>query len=323
VPELPEVQTTVDGINRLVAGRKILSVWTNYNSPFYKNQIKNPTYFKEFEKEVVGKKILGARRAGKNVLIDLSGGSNTDKSARARKTILVHMKMTGHLIFGKYKLNSKRENRNPKLTEKWKKEVWVPAEDKDFLWDPFNRHIRLVFALSGGKHLVFSDARKFGKVQLLDTAEPDDKHLNKLGPDALSVSHKEFIERVMKKPGGKIKQVLMNQEVLAGVGNIYSDELLWEASIHPESKVGKIPKEKLHEAYKTMKVVLKKGIKFKGDSTSDYRNIDGGRGEFQNRHNVYGRKGKPCPKSDGGEIKTTKVGGRTASYCPVHQELFK
>lgn len=314
MPELPEVQTTVDGINRLVAGRKILSVWTSYNSPFYKNQIKNPAYFKEFEKEVVGKKILGARRAGKNVLIDLSKD----------KTVLVHMKMTGHLIFGKYQMQDKSSKlKAQSIPEKWEKEVWVPAEDNDYLWDPFNRHIRLVFSLTGGKHLVFSDARKFGKVQLLDTKNHGDKHLDKLGPDALSVSHKEFMERVGTKPGGKIKQVLMNQEILAGVGNIYSDELLWEAGIHPESKVGKIPEDKLCGAYKAMKDVLKKGIKFKGDSTSDYRNIDGARGEFQHRHNVYGQKGEPCPKNDGGGIKKAKVGGRTASYCPVHQKLYK
>lgn len=208
------------------------------------------------------------------------------------------------------------------IPEKWGEEAWVPAEDNEYLWDPFNRHIRLVFSLSGGKHLVFSDARKFGKVQLLDTEDHGDKHLDKLGPDALSVSLQGFMEKVSAKRGGKIKQVLMNQEILAGVGNIYSDELLWEAGIHPESKVGKIPEEKLQEAYNAMKQVLKKGIKFKGDSTSDYRNIDGARGEFQHTHNVYGRKGKPCPRRDGGEIKTTKVGGRTASYCPVHQEKY-
>lgn len=308
MPELPEVQTTVNGINKLVTGKKILSVWTSYNSPRYKNQIKNPAYFKKFKSLVVGKKILGARRAGKNVLIDLSG----------EKTILVHMKMTGHLIFGKYK----RLDKKTKVPEKWEGEEWIPAEKNEHLWDPFNRHIRLVFSLSGGKHLVFSDARKFGKVQLLNTIEPADKHLNKLGPDALAVPYKEFTERVLSKPKGKIKQILMNQEVLAGVGNIYSDELLWKSGIHPESRVGKVPEDKLREAFKAMKDILKKGIKFKGDSTSDYRNIDGARGKFQHRHNVYGRKGESCTKGDGGEIKTLKVGGRTAHFCPTHQRKY-
>lgn len=113
----------------------------------------------------------------------------------------------------------------------------------------------------------------------------------------------------------------MDQEILAGVGNIYSDEALWQTDIHPASDINKIPEEKYKKLFKNLKSVLKKGIKFAGDSTSDYRQPDGNKGRFQKRHKVYQRKGGKCEKCDG-EIKTTKVGGRTSHFCPVHQKKY-
>ena len=322
MPELPEVQTTVDGLIQVLPEKKIVGVWSEYDSPTYagKNQIKNRKYFADFEKQVTGKKFIGAERRGKNVLIHLSGN----------KTIVVHMKMTGHLLFGKYKkVNGGSKFKLPKrlpeeVAEKWKDEKWVPNESANSpLWDTWNRHIRLVFTLSNKKHLVLSDVRKFAKVLVLDSNNLDtDPELGKLGPNPLKLTFSQFLKRIGSRKSGQIKQVLMDQKVLAGIGNIYSDEALWEVDIHPASKINRIPEAKYGELFEALKKVLRKGIKFSGDSTSDYRRPDGKKGEFQKKHNVYGRKKEKCPRNDGGEIAVTKVGGRTAHFCPKHQKRY-
>ena len=114
----------------------------------------------------------------------------------------------------------------------------------------------------------------------------------------------------------------MDQTLIAGIGNIYSDEILWRAGVHPLSIVGKIPAKNLKLMFAAMKKVLKEGIDFGGDSMSDYRNIRGERGHFQERHCAYRRRGKPCGKNDGGIIKRMIVGARSAHFCPVHQKLY-
>lgn len=303
MPELPEVQTTVDGLNKTVKGKKILDVWTEYNSPFHagKNNIKNPQYFKKFKKTIVGTKIKKSVRIGKNVLIELSNG----------KTILVHMKMTGHLMYGKYKRENLPAGR------------WVSAEKNSPLSDPFNRFIRLIFILSDGKQLAFSDMRKFAKITLIDTGKyKEDKELSHLGTDALQMDFKTFKE-LIKKEKRPIKQTLMDQRILAGVGNIYADECLWLAGINPHSDSFKIPEPKIKQLFDSMKEVLKKGINLGGDSMSDYRNIYGERGKFQNQHNAYRKTGERCKKPRcSGTIKRAVIGARSSHFCPTHQQLF-
>lgn len=303
MPELPEVQTTVNGINAEVKGLIITDVWTSYNSPSHrgKDNIKNPKYFSIFKRSIVGGKITEAERQGKNVLIHLSN----------ERTILAHMKMTGHFMYGKYEL---------------KKNIWLPIEENSPLADPFNKHIRLLFTLSNGKHLAFADTRKFAKVF---TFEMKDRHkipdLTDLGPDPLdkNFSLKDMRERLLIRKNWKIKQALLDQGLIAGIGNIYSDEMLWSSDIHPLSIVSKVPAEKMKKLYKAMRDVLRKGLDFGGDSTSDYRNIYGLPGKFQHKHNVYRRAGKPCPKKDRGIIERMKIGGRSAHFCAVHQILYK
>jgi formamidopyrimidine-DNA glycosylase len=300
MPELPEVETTASILNRKVKGLKILDAWTDYNSAFYKgkNDIKNTRYFPLFRKAVVGRKILGVSRRAKNVLINLSGG----------KTILVHMKMTGHLLYGPYRFS---------------RGLWLPPENGP-LADPYNRFIHLVFKLSDGRELTLSDARKFAKVFVFDTEQvkelPD---LKDLGPEPLekNFTYKVFKDRVMKKPKGKIKTVLMDQTLIAGIGNIYSDEALWRSEIHPLTKVEKIPEAKLKQLYRDILFVLKKSIRVGGDSESDYRNPLGEKGGFQRINQVYGHEGEKCAMNGCvGTIKKIKVGGRSASFCDCHQK---
>jgi len=308
MPELPEVHTTVKGLKKKVVGFKISAVWTSYKSNYapYKNQIKNPRFFSKFKRLVVGQKIIRAERRHKNILIHLSNN----------QTILIHLKMTGHLLYGNYKQTGLGHG-------KWIKEEWEPTDKNKHLHDPFNKHLRLVFTFSNKKNLVLSDVRKFAKVTVLDTDKVADE-LQDLGPEPLerSFTFRIFKQNVLRKPRVPIKSILMDHSVVAGIGNIYSDEILFASGVHPESRPEKIPEKKLRAVFKNIKPLLRKGIKFGGDSTSDYRDITGAPGKFQRKHNVYKKKGKPCPKKDGGVIKRKVIRGRSAHFCPKHQRKY-
>lgn len=311
MPELPEVHTTVSGINKYIKGLTIKDVWTEYNSPYYigKDNIKNPKFFSIFKNAVIGQKVISAKRRAKNILINLTGGH----------TVLIHMKMTGHVMHGKYGFNPKGEKNSGK-------DKWFALEDGP-LKDSFNKFLRLVFTLSDGKHLVLSDMRKFAKVTIIKTAVmAESEHLKNLGPEPLEKNFtiKKFTEQLNKKPKGKIKTVLMEQSLISGIGNIYSDEILWRAGVHPEELVHNISEEKLEKMFKAMKETLKRGIDFGGDSMSDYRNILGEKGKFQEHHEAYRRIGQKCNKPVcKGKIIKKKVGGRSAHFCDTHQKLSK
>ena len=311
MPELPEVQTTVNGINTVAKGLTISAAWTDLakekvSRADYTETIKSAQFFKAFTKAVVGAKILRAERRAKNILIHLSTGDS----------ILIHMKMTGHIMYGSYSYDAKKNE-------------WTPSdkEKNEALRDPFNRFLHFVISFTNGKQLVLSDVRKFAKVTLVkkDTHH-ETKHLDNIGPEPLAedFTYETFVSRLSRKAQGKVKPVLMDQSVIAGVGNIYSDEALWLAHIHPETRVRNIPAKHMKELFTATLAVLKKGIDFGGDSTSDYRQIDGTRGEFSHQHNAYRRTGKKCMKRGcDGDILRIVVGGRSAHFCGVHQTLFE
>jgi len=298
MPELPEVTTTAKMLDKMVKGRKIVSVWTDYDSPYYygKETIKDPKYFNKFKKELSGQKILKVWRRAKNVLIDVSGD----------KTILIHMKMTGHLLFGKYE---------------FKKKQWLAIDEN--LKDPFSRFIHLMFELDNGKFIAFSDMRKFATVKLISDKESLEKEFAPLGPEPLEPEFdwKKLKEVLKKKPNGKIKTVIMDPSVVVGVGNIYSDEALWLSGIHPETLIKKLKDEQIKKLLKATKDVLNKGIDFGGDSMSDYRQPDGKRGNFQNKHNAYRKTGDKCSKRwCGGKIIRIVVNTRSTHFCNTHQK---
>jgi formamidopyrimidine-DNA glycosylase len=311
MPELPEVHTTATMLNKILKGLRITSVWTSYNSPSHKGKdnIKNPEFFKIFSKKITGAEFKKGYRRGKNVLLELDNGY----------TVIIHMKMTGHLLYGKYK-KVKSKNLKERSKEKWETVEEGPLKDSK------NQFIRFVMSLSDGRHLVLSDMRKFAKVTIEKTTELEtSKHIGGIGPEPLETTFnlKLFTERLMLRPRSKIKQVLMNPEIIAGIGNIYSDEALFLAGIHPESRVNEIPSEKMSELFKAVKKVLTKGIDFGGDSTSDYRNPLGVHGNFHHHHQAYRNTGKPCAqKGCSGTIRKVKIGGRSAHFCDKHQILY-
>jgi len=284
MPELPEVQTTVNGLNSTVKGRTIIDVSTTYDSKAYrgKDEIKNPEYFRQFRNKIRGKKILEAERMGKNILIHLSHN----------QTILTHMKLTGHYVYNRV----------------------VP-------------HTRLDFELDKDNHLYLSDLRKFAKVTLIPTNElKGSSHLSNLGPEPLEENFQfsVFNSQLKRRPRGKIKQVLMDPKIIAGIGNIYSDEILWRAGVHPLSITDKIPEKNMKEMYKIMQEVLRKGILLGGDSMSDYRDIRGELGQFQEHHRAYQKHGTKCMKTRcSGVLEKIRINGRSAHFCPKHQRLYK
>jgi len=308
MPELPEVTTTVNGLKRTIKGLYFTDVWTDIdrNNPIkqFKNTIKDRPFFKKFKKEIKGTKINKIERRAKNILIHLSNN----------KTILIHLKMTGHIIVGHYNFNKKINK-------------WTPdkAERKE-LHDPYNRFVHVVFSLSNGLSMVFCDSRKFGKITLIDTKTANETiHLNHLGPEPLSEKFvfDNFKKQILSKPNKNIKTVLMDQTLIVGIGNIYSDEMLWMSNIHPESKPSKIPTKYFKSLFESMKNVLNKGIDFGGDSMSDYRDVDGKRGNFQNHHNVYRKNKEKCGKRGcKGDIIRKVLDGRSAHFCNNHQKLF-
>jgi len=322
MPELPEVQTTVNGLNSTVRGLRIEGAWTNYDSKFHKGKdsIKDPTYFRHFKKEVTGARITRADRVAKNILIRIENGSRV---AMKKSVILIHMKMTGHLMYGRYVFDPKAGNAG----KTGDAGGWKPAADeRPSLHDPYNRFIHFVISLSNKKQIVLSDTRKFAKVTLIPEGELNrSAHLFGIGPDPTqkSFTSEAFKERLLTRPTGRIKNVLMDQTVIAGVGNIYSDEALWRAGIHPEERVHNVPERLLKKLYPALRAVLAKGIDFGGDSMSDYRNIRGERGKFQEHHNVYQKKGEKCSKPGcKGTIIRKVVGGRSAHFCDTHQKLL-
>ena len=291
MPELPEVETIVRDLNKAILGRKIEDVWSDF-----KKMIKGPKDFEQFKKEIKGKKIQKVWRRGKNIIFELS----------QRLSLLIHQKLTGHLLLGKWGLE---------------KGVWRAKIPGPLAEDPMNRFLHLVFWLNSGQMLALSDLRKFAKAELWNSDElKESEELKSLGPEPLAkdFTFKKFKE-VLEGKKGKIKQVLMDQEVIAGIGNIYSDEILWQAKIHPFKDVSKLSRSDLDRIYQAMREILPRAIELGGESTSDFRRISGERGYFDKERKVYRRAGEKCSRC-GTIIKRAKLAGRSAHFCPYCQK---
>jgi len=292
MPELPEVETIVQGLNKELKNRKIKDLWTDWPKYF-----RLPKGEEAFRKCVIGKKIISVTRRAKNVLINLSDDH----------LLLIHQKISGHLLVGKWRL----------ANGGWKSAISGPL-----LKDRNNQYLRLIFFLDNGKMLALSDLRRFAKI-LCGPKEvvlnlPD---LKNLGPEPLDpkFSFGKFKELFVGKKG-RIKQVLMDQNFISGIGNIYADEILWVAKIHPLARTEKLKESDLKKIFNALKTVLKKALRLKGTSIDDYRDAYGRRGSYDLVRYVYQRENQPCPRCKTG-IKRLKIGERSAHYCPKCQKL--
>ena len=224
---------------------------------------------------LVGRRVEGLRRRGKMVLVDFSGGL----------TLLIHLKMTGQLLF------CGRDNPRDKHT-----------------------HFLLAFR-SSPRELRFRDVRKFGFLRIVATADASGApELRSLGPEPLDLERDAFFERLRGRRG-RLKSVLLNQRVLAGIGNIYADEILHRAGLHPRTEVARLGPRRLERLRIAVKAVLSEAVAFKGTTVRDFRDGFGLEGLFQNRLKVYGREGEPCPRC-GRRIALIRLSGRSTHFCP-------
>ena len=307
MPELPEVQTVVNDLNEKIVGYTVVDFWSDWAKA-----IKNKT-LPNFQKEIKNRKILNVRRIGKNIFIDLSG----------KKTLYIHLKMTGHLLV------------------KSQKSIKSKAQ-KDYFNDKVNSYVHHIWYLKnkaknptsilplkrGGRDkektlsLEFSDVRKFAKIVLDDTKKINElPEIEKLGVDAMSseFSFKKFTEILDNKKDKPIGVVLMDQELISGIGNIYRSEILFESGVLPQRKISSLSLNEKKSIYKNIKKVLQKAIKMRGTSDSDYRDTDGAPGNFQKVLKVYRKAGKKCPRC-GTMIKRMTLGQRSVFYCPKCQK---
>jgi len=301
MPELPEVETIVKELRKKIIGLKITDIWTDWQKT-----VQQAGSIAGFKKQVKGKKILSIRRRAKYIIMDIEGA----------KTLFIHQKISGHLLYGKW-------IRRPADG----KDVWISQIPGPLKNDRQNGYIRLVLYLSNGYQLALSDLRRFGKVILVDDDKIGDlKEISELGPEPLNMSSNQFKELFRSSTSkhrkrGKLKQVLMDQTFIAGIGNIYSDEILWDSGYHPLSRVENLDSGDLKKIFDSSIRILKKAIKYRGSSTDDYRMPSGERGSFQDIRNAYQLTGEKCRKKDGGIIKRLKLGGRSAHFCSEHQKL--
>ncbi|MFA6383385.1 MAG: bifunctional DNA-formamidopyrimidine glycosylase/DNA-(apurinic or apyrimidinic site) lyase [Parcubacteria group bacterium] len=283
MPELPEVQTIIDDLNKKIKGDTITDFWSDWPKA-----IKGKT-LKEFTKEIKGRKILGARRIGKNIFIDLSGG----------KTLYIHLKMTGHLLVKSEKLKV-----------------------KSYFDDKVNSYIHHIWYLGKNKTIEFSDVRKFAKIVLDDTEKINNlPEIKKLGVDAMSESFtlKKFEEILERRKNKSIGLVLMEQELISGIGNIYRSEILFEAGVLPTRHIRNLNNKEIERIYQAIKKVLARAIKLRGTSDSDYRDTAGAPGKFQKALCVYRQAGKPCKKCDT-IVRRSTLGQRSIFFCSKCQK---
>jgi len=302
MPELPEVQTVVSDLNKKIKGDKIVGFWSDLPK-----SIKNIS-LEKFTKEIKGRKILGARRIGKNMFIDLLDG----------KTLYIHLKMTGHLLIKSEIRNTKFEtivnSKNKKL------------QTKNYFSDRVNQYIHHSWTLKTTnqklKTVEFSDVRKFAKIVLVDTDKVLDlPEIKKLGIDAMDPKFnlKKFEEILAKRENKPIGIILMEQELIAGIGNIYRSEILFDAGVDPFKKSGKLSKEEIKKIFNSTKKILKKAILMRGTSDSDYRDTAGAPGNFHKVLKVYRKDKQKCQKCATILVRK-KMAQRSVFLCPKCQK---
>lgn len=287
---MPEVETVKRGLTRLIVGKKIKDVKHNWPKSF-PNTPADTAHF------IVGKKITSVKRRAKVLLIELDSGY----------TLVTHLKMTGQLVYvGKQRFGAGHPN-------------------DSLIGQLPDKSTRVTIDFSDGSVLYFNDQRKFGWMRLIATIQvPEIDFFVSVGPEPLDsdFSFLKFKDCLMRRKSSKIKAVLLDQTVIAGVGNIYADESLYMAKIHPETTVEKIPNTKLATLHHDLIEVLKLSIKKGGSTDRNYVNTEGKKGSYIDFAKVFRRQGQPCERC-GTEIIKIRSAGRGTHICPKCQRIKK
>lgn len=312
MPELPEVETIRLGLQRLIVGKTIAAVH-NYDSPK-----SFPNTDADVEHFLRGATVTHVRRRAKVLLIELSSDY----------TLMVHLKMTGQLVYihelqgdGDWQLGI---GDTPFPISQSRTPRWGGGHPSDSLIKELpDNTTREHLDFTDGSRLYFNDLRKFGWMKLLPTvAVPEIEFMKKVGPEPLDVGFtaEQFIGRIRRRNGTTVKAAILDQTVLAGVGNIYADESLWGAKIHPAMRVRDLTDEQLTELLAQIKYVLRLSIEKGGSTDKNYVDAEGKKGSYLKFANVFRLEGQPCPRC-GTTIEKSKVAGRGTHICPVCQVI--
>lgn len=290
MPELPEVETVRIGLSSLLPGKSIRRVKFDWPKSF-------PNAQSDADSFLVNAKITNVRRRAKVLMIDLSTGYS----------LVIHLKMTGQLVF--------RSNDNSQ-------NFGAGHPNDSLVGNLPDRSTRVTLDLGDSK-LYFNDQRKFGWMRLIPTVEiPEIDFFKKIGPEPLAgdFTSQDFIICLKKKPNMLIKAALLDQSVIAGIGNIYADESLFASKIHPTSRVKGLSENELAVLFREIQAILRLSIKKGGSSDKNYVDAFGRKGSYLSFAKVFRRNGLPCPRC-GTIIQKSKVAGRGTHTCPNCQPI--
>ena len=282
MPELPEVETVRRGLMPAILGQIIFRAEVN------RPDLRWP-FPKNMAKRLTGARVTALRRRSKYILMDLDRG----------ETLIIHLGMSGRMLISGLKLGNF-------FTEH-------PATEK---------HDHVVFQMENGARVTFNDARRFGAMDLATTAEVEShKFLTSLGPEPLGNSFNEsYLKGALTGKNSPIKTALLDQRIIAGLGNIYVCEVLYRSKILPTQKAATLSKLAIGKIVPTIREVLEEAISAGGSSLKDFRQTGGELGYFQHSFQVYGREGETCKeKACKGTIKRITQSGRSSFFCPQCQ----
>lgn len=286
MPELPEVETVKRGLDNLIVGRTIRSVEHDVPKGF-------PNAPEDVKRFVFGAAVDSIQRRAKVLMINLT----------TEYSLVIHLKMTGQLVYRG-------------------EQVFGAGHPSDSLIGELpDKSTRVIITFTDGSRLFFNDQRKFGWMKLFPTVEvPNIDFMQKVGPEPLSddFTAEEFVLRLQRRKNSLIKAALLDQTVVAGIGNIYADESLFMARIHPQTRVKDVPEARLHQLYHAIRDVLALSIEKGGSTDRNYVNAEGKKGSYIDFAKVFRQEGKPCPRC-GTEIIKIRAAGRGTHVCPKCQ----
>jgi len=287
MPELPEVEIVRIGLSRLLPGKVVESVDFDWPKSF-------PNAPADVKAYLIGAKVLDVRRRAKVLIIDLS----------SEYSLVIHLKMTGQLVF-----RSKKDR------------FGAGHPNASLIGNLPDKSTRVNIQFNDDSRLFFNDQRKFGWMRLIPTSQIEElDFFKKVGPEPLAAdfSWKDFRLRLNRRPNTSVKAALLDQTVIAGVGNIYADESLWGAKIHPSRLVKNLSPSKIHKLYDELIFVLKLSIEKGGSTDRNYVDAEGKKGSYMNFARVFRREGQQCPRC-GTTIIKSRVAGRGTHTCPKCQ----
>lgn len=282
MPELPEVETIKEGLNKVLIGKRFTDI-----------QVLDKKIFQAGKEKILNKKILSLDRRAKLIIFNFEGDLN----------MVVHLKMTGQFIY-----------------QDKEKRLAGGHQSEELYADVPNKHTRVIFKISGGSMLYYNDLIRYSWIKILDDKELQNLSEKEFGEEPLSKTftfgHLKSLIQASKK--SNIKRILTDQKKIAGIGNIYADEILYNARINPRRSADSLKDVEIKKIYNSIGKILRLGIKNRGSSIKNYVDYKGIKGKMQDYFKVYGKNGNKC--ECGGKVEKIRLNGRGTHFCPKCQK---